>query len=139
LASKLSISIIILARRSLKLGIIPDFLLKRLYQKGSLRQTAEGIAFDLKNLLGPGMISGVHSVVLNNNLYTPETIHVITSGTSLAADKITPDNPISFRLHQEGTLILKGAESLKEGINQIIVSLIVPQAGTIQVILTDTI
>jgi hypothetical protein len=121
------------------LGIIPDFLLKRLYQKGSLRQTAEGIAFDLKNLLGPGMISGVHSVVLNNNLYTPDTIQVSTSGTLLDATQITPENPISFRLHQEGTLILKGAESLKEGINQIIISLIIPQAGTVQVTLTDTV
>jgi hypothetical protein len=33
---------------------VPSFLLKRLYVKGSLKNTPEGFQFDLKNSLGSG-------------------------------------------------------------------------------------
>lgn len=119
------------------MGIIPDFLIKRIYKKGSLRKTAEGIAFDLKNILGPGMINGVNFVKINDEIYNSEVIKIITSGISTLADQVTPDNPISFRLNQEGTLILQGAKDLKEGINKIIVDLMNPEVGQVQVTMTD--
>jgi hypothetical protein len=120
------------------LAIIPEFLLRKVYRKGSLRETAEGIAFDLKNILGPGSISGINFIKINDMVYESRAIKILTSGIDVIADAITPDNPVNFRLNQEGTCLLQGAKGLKEGINKIIVELI-HDAGRVQISLTDTV
>ena len=121
------------------MAIIPDFLLKRVYKKGSLRETAEGIAFDLKNILGPGIIVGINFIKINDINYESPFIRVITQGVSTAACHISPDNPMCFKLNQETTCILEGAKSIKEGLNKIIVELITRDVGKVQVTLTDMI
>jgi hypothetical protein len=121
------------------LAIIPDFLLKRIYKKGSLRETAEGIAFDLKNILGPGIITGINFIKINDIHYESHFIKVITQGASTIASHISPDNPMTFKLNQETTCILEGAKSLKEGLNKIIVEIITRDVGRVQVMLTDII
>ena len=59
------------------MSIIPDFLLKRIYRKGSLRETAEGIAFDLKNILGPGIITGINYIIINDEVYQSPLIKIV--------------------------------------------------------------
>ena len=49
--------------------IVPDFLIKRIYQKGSLKKLENGASFDLKNVLGPGFISGFNHVKINDVKY----------------------------------------------------------------------
>ena len=117
------------------MSIIPSFLLKKMYKKGSLRETAEGIAFDLKNILGPGIITGINCIIINEEQYKSPVIKILTSGMAIIAEHISDDNPILFRLNQEGTLLLEGAKGLKEGLNKIIVDLISGDVGRIQVTL----
>lgn len=117
--------------------IIPEFLLRRIYRAGSLRITDDGIAIDLKNMLGPGVISGIGFVEINGEKHSPETLKLITSGMETFASQITPENPIIFRLNQEGTLILQGVRELKQGINKIILELISKDAGKVQVSLNE--
>ena len=119
------------------LVIIPEFLLKRIYKSGSLRITEEGIAIDLKNMLGPGVISGIGFLEINGEKYSSEGLKLITSGVETVASQITPENPIVFRLYQEGTLILEGVKELKEGLNKIILELINKDAGKVQVSLNE--
>lgn len=120
------------------MSIIPEFLIKRVYKKGSLKQTEEGVSFDLKNVLGPGFISGFNFVQINDSTFEPEEVDFITQGTVIPAKTVNEENPIGFRLGQEGTLILKGAtKCLKDGINQIIIELMNPEAGKVQLSLTD--
>lgn len=119
--------------------IIPNFLLKKIYRSGSLRETAEGIAFDLKNILGPGIITGISFIKINDMIYNSSVIKIITSGAATLAEHITPDTPLFFRLNQEGTCLLEGARGLQDGINKIIVELISRDIGKVQVTLTDTI
>lgn len=121
------------------MSIIPDFLLKRVYKKGSLRETAEGIAFDLKNIFGPGSITGINFIKINDSIYETPFIKIITQGASTIASHISPDNPMCFKLNQETTCLLEGAKSLKEGLNKIIVELITRDLGIVQVTLTDNI
>lgn len=119
------------------MSIIPEFLMKRIYQKGSLDQTDEGICFKLKNVLGPGFISGLGFVKINESTFSAEKVKFVTQGTEIFADKVTEENPLGFRLGQEGTLILQGAQCLKDGINHIIIELINPEAGMVKLNLTD--
>lgn len=120
------------------MSIIPEFLIKRVYQKGSLKQTEEGIRFDLKNVLGPGFISGFNFIKINDAVFEADKVKFITQGTEIPAETVSEENPIGFRLGQEGTLILKGAKCLKEGINQIIIELMNPEAGKVKLSLSDS-
>lgn len=119
------------------MSIIPEFLMKRVYKKGSLKQTEDGVCFELKNVLGPGFISGFNFVKVNDAIFEPEKVKFVTQGTEISAVEVNEENPIGFRLGQEGTLILNGAKCLKEGINQIIIELMNPEAGKVQLSLSD--
>ncbi len=119
------------------MSILPEFLIKRIYKKGSLKQTEEGVCFDLKNVLGPGFISGFNFVKINDAVFSADKVKFITQGTEISAESVSEENPIGFRLGQEGTLILKGARCLKEGINQIIIELMNPEAGKVKLSLMD--
>ena len=119
------------------MSIIPEFLMKRIYKKGSLKQTEEGICFDLKNVLGPGFISGFNFIKINDATFSPDKVKFITQGAEIQAETVSEENPIGFRLGQEGTLILQGAKCLREGINQIIIELMNPEAGKVKLSLSD--
>ena len=120
------------------MSIIPDFLMKRVYKKGSLKQTEDGVCFELKNVLGPGFISGFSFVKINDATFEPNQVRFITQGVEIPIETVSEANPIGFRLGQEGTLILKdAAQHLKEGINQIIIELMNPEAGKVKLSLTD--
>lgn len=119
------------------MSIIPEFLIKRVYKKGSLKETEDGVSFDLKNVLGPGFISGFSFVKVNDATFESEEVKLVTQGKEIPATEVTEENPVSFRLGQEGTLILKGAKCLKDGINQIIIELMNPEAGKVKLSLTD--
>lgn len=120
------------------MSLIPDFLIKRVFKKGSLRKTDEGVAFDLKNVLGPGIISGVSFIKINDITFGKDVIKFITQGMETFASKISEESPITFRLGQEGTLVLcTTIECLKDGLNQIIINLTNPEAGNIEVSLSD--
>ena len=47
------------------MAVVPEFLIKRLYKKGSLKKEGNQITFVLKNVLGPGFISGFNYVKVN--------------------------------------------------------------------------
>ena len=46
--------------------VVPEFLMKRVYKKGSLKRVENGASFELKNVLGPGFISGLNYVKIND-------------------------------------------------------------------------
>jgi len=119
------------------MSIIPEFLLKRVYKKGSLKETEDGVCFDLKNVLGPGFICGFGSITVNDSKFESQMVKFVTQGVEIKAETVTEENPIGFRLGQEGTLILKGAKCLKDGINQIIIELFNPEAGKVSLSLSD--
>ncbi len=120
------------------MAVLPDFLIKRVYKKGSLRKTDKGIEFDLKNVLGPGVISGLESIQINDYIFSKDVISFVTCGVELLATKVNELNPIKFRLNQEGTMKLcDKANCLKEGLNQIILEIMNPEAGKLKITLTD--
>src|SRR5574344_418005 len=119
------------------MSIIPEFLIRRVYKKGSLKETENGVRFDLKNVLGPGFISGFHFVKINDISFESKAVKFLTQGKEIPADEVSDKNPIGFRLGQEGTLILEGAKCLKEGLNQIIIELTNREAGVVKLSLSD--
>ena len=64
------------------MAVLPDFLIKRIYKKGSLRFDAGAIEFDLKNVLGPGAICGFEYVQINGHKFSKEAISKIEKSGS---------------------------------------------------------
>lgn len=111
--------------------VVPAFLLKKVYKKGSLRKTDDGVCFDLKNTLGPGFISGFNSVELNGVKFESKDVTFTTDGKELSGTAVSEETPVKFRLMQEGTLKIIGADCLKEGLNKIKIDITNPEAGNV--------
>ena len=119
------------------MNILPSFILKRIYKKGSLRRTKDGVAFDLKNILGPGIVTGINYIKINDETYTSSMIRIMSSGDAVPAAQISADNPMIFRLNEEITCLIEGCLKLSDGLNNIIVELISKDVGKVSVALSD--
>jgi len=118
--------------------VVPEFLIKRVYQKGSLKKTPEGAEMQLKNVLGPGVISGFNFVQINDIVFEPKDVKFIYEGKEMSGDIISETNPIGFRLGQTGTIICCGKECLVSGLNKIVIEIVNPEVGKAQLKVEDT-
>lgn len=119
--------------------VVPEFLIKRIYQKGSLKKTDDGASLVLKNVLGPGFISGFSCVKINDVIYQAEEVKFITNGQELLATDVSETNPIAFRLGQSGILVMSGKQSIIDGVNKIIIEALNPEAGKVVLSVEDTV
>ena len=119
--------------------VVPEFLIKRIYQKGSLKKLDDGVSLVLKNVLGPGFISGFNYVKVNDVTYAPENVKFVTNGQEYVGTDVSEDAQIAFRLGQSGTLIMTGAQSLVDGVNKIVIEAMNPEAGVVKLSVEDSV
>ena len=117
--------------------VVPEFLIKRIYQKGSLKKLDNGASVTLKNVLGPGFISGFNYVKINDVVFEPKDVKFITNGQELLGTEVSEANPIAFRLGQSGTLIMNGQACVLDGANKIIIEALNPEAGIVKLSVED--
>jgi len=117
--------------------VVPEFLIKRVYQKGSLKKTENGASFVLKNILGPGTISGFNFIQINDVVFEAKDVKFVHEGVERRAAEITETNPVSFRLGQSGTIIVSGQDCVVSGLNKIIVEIVNPEIGKAQLKVDD--
>lgn len=114
------------------MAIVPEFLIKRIYQKNSLKFENGETKVMLKNVLGPGLISGFNFVKINDVVFEAKDVKFITNGVEYKGTDVSEEKPVVFRLGQSGTLIMTGKECVVEGTNQILVEAVNPEAGIVQ-------
>ena len=119
--------------------VVPEFLIKRIYQKGSLKKLDDGASVTLKNVLGPGFISGFNYVEVNGVVFEPKDVKFITNGQELLGTEVSEANPIAFRLGQSGTLVMEGRPCIVEGVNKILIEAMNPEAGKVQLKVEESI
>ena len=119
--------------------IVPEFLIKRIYQKGSLKKLDNGASVVLKNVLGPGFISGFNYVKINDIVFEAKDVKFITNGQELLGTEVSETNPVAFRLGQSGTLVMEGQDCITEGINKVVIEAMNPEAGKVVLSIEDTI
>ncbi len=117
--------------------VVPEFLIKRIYQKGSLKKLENGASFNLKNVLGPGFISGFNYVKINDVMYTAKDVKFIMNGNEYTSADVSEDHPIAFRLGQVGTLVMMGDTSVVDGVNKIVIEALNPEAGVVKLSVED--
>lgn len=121
------------------MAIVPEFLIKRIYQKGSLKKLENGASVNLKNILGPGVISGFNFVKINDITFTPENVTFTTNGTEYKGTEVSEENPVVFRLGQSGTLTMTGQDCIAEGKNIIVIEALNPEAGVVRLNAEDNV
>ena len=119
--------------------VVPEFLIKRIYEKGSLKKLDNGASLNLKNILGPGFISGFNYVKINDTVFEPKDVKFITNGQELLGTDVSETNPVAFRLGQVGTLVMTGKDCIAEGINKIVIEAMNPEAGKVVLNVEDTV
>jgi hydroxymethylglutaryl-CoA reductase (NADPH) len=98
---------------------IPSLLLKRLYTHGSLRNTAEGPQFALKNRLRDAEVMGVHQLAIDGRPAAPERVRLDLGGERVvAAAQLDPTHPLPFPLRSVVT-VLTGMPELPRGRHEI--------------------
>ena len=117
--------------------VVPEFLIKRIYKKGSLQKLENGASVVLKNVLGPGFISGFNYVKINDVTFEAKDVKFITNGQELLATEVSEANPVAFRLGQEGTLVMTGSPCVVAGTNRIVIEAMNPEAGKVQLSIDD--
>ena len=121
------------------MAIVPEFLIKRIYQKGSLKKLENGASVVLKNVLGPGLISGFTSVKINDVVFSSENIKFIMNGNEIKGTDVSEENPVVFRLGQSGTLVMTGQDCVTEGTNRIEITAMNPEAGVVKLSVEDNV
>ena len=111
---------------------LPEFLLRKLYRKGSLHETAPGhFGFALHNRLGSATIMAPPHITINGIAYSPQRVK--SEGLDPAA--ISPRNPYIFAKGQEVFVQLPG--SLLRGGNQIQVVVQTKEFGELRIEVED--
>jgi len=111
---------------------IPDFLLRKMYKRGSLRETGDGrFAFTLLNPLGEATLLAPPHFVINGIAYPPERIQ--TKATNVA--NISRESPFKFRKGDKVTLRFPG--HLLRGGNRIHISAETKEFGEIEIYVED--
>ena len=89
---------------------VPPFLLRRLYVKGSLRNTGEGFQFELKNTLGAGFAERLLPVTLDGEALPVEEcwFSVQDAPEPFPFSSVTPEKTFTLAMNKATTIIVRG-------------------------------
>ena len=102
---------------------VPEFLIRRIYVKGSLARANDGFEFQLKNTLGSGYAKRMLPLSLNGSEIPLEQCGFQIEGESKVHgfEEVTPETPFSLRMNRTSTIHVRdvgvpdGAVKLRMG------------------------
>ncbi len=116
---------------------VPGFLLRRLYERGSLRRTENGFQLDLKNTLGSGYARRLLPLQVNGEALPLEACFFEVDGARHAFADVTPESPFSLALNRTSVLGGEGV-SLPEGLVEVTIGFEVQGLGDLSFSVKDT-
>jgi hydroxymethylglutaryl-CoA reductase (NADPH) len=119
--------------------MIPSLLLKKLYTLGSLKNTAAGVQFAIKNRLSDGELVGIASVAIDGDPVPLEKLLLaLEDGRAVPASQVDAAHPLPFPLRSVVT-IQTGAPHLAKGKHQIEICVETRPFGKLQFKVEDAI
>ena len=116
---------------------IPSFLLKKLYVKGSLKNTESGFELALRNNLAPGTVIGLGGLTIDDNTYPPAAITMKSAQGEVKGNEISSQTPAAFPVNIDVKIEVEGAP-LTPGEHHMVFSVLTREIGRIEFDLTDT-
>ncbi len=87
---------------------VPSFLLRRLYLKGSLRNTDRGVQFQIVNKLGAGYARRLFPLALDGEEVPLEHCFFSVDGTEFPFDAVSDETPFTLDLNKTTTITING-------------------------------
>lgn len=117
---------------------VPSSVLRKLYNRSSLKNANGGVTFSIKNRLSEGQVVRIASVKINETLIPPERVVLVGVGDKdLPSSDISAQNPLKFPLGQVVNMLCH-TEPLKEGKHQVELVFEVKPYGTLRLNVDDT-
>ncbi|MEE9198345.1 MAG: hypothetical protein V3U26_00960 [Dehalococcoidia bacterium] len=113
-------------------------MLRRLYVKGSLTSTPEGVRFQLKNSLGSGYAKGMLPVSIDEQQYPLEETCFIVDGAEVPFSSVSEEVPFTISMNKVINILVKGA-ALEPGLHKLEVGFVVPGLGKLRFNVKDTV
>jgi hypothetical protein len=117
---------------------VPGFLLRRLYVKGSLRNTDNGFEFKLRNSLGSGYAYGLLPLKIDDEELPADSATFSVDDKTLGFPEVTKENPASLAMNRDATISFAG-RSLPEGPHKVTMGFVVVGLGNLSFDLTDNV
>jgi len=83
---------------------VPSFILRRLYVKGSLRSTEEGIEFQLRNRLGAGYARQMLPLTIDGKEIPLHHCAFLVDGQKAPFSNVSPENTFTLALNKVTTV-----------------------------------
>ncbi len=117
---------------------VPGFLLRRLYVKKSLRNTADGFEFQLKNGLGSGYAYRLWPLTLDGEEIPSGRSVFSIDGREVGFDDVSRENTFTLAMNKTVTISIQGI-SLDVGAHKVRMGFDVPGLGTLRFDFTDVV
>ena len=117
---------------------VPGFLLRRLYVKGSLKNTPAGFEFHLKNGLGAGYTHKMWPLTVDGEEIPLEKTYFVLGERETKFSDVSKENTFTIAMNKIITVRADGV-SLKPGPNKLGMGFDVPGLGTLRFDVTDLI
>ena len=90
--------------------VVPAFILRRLYVKGSLRSTGNGFSFELKNTLGSGYARSVGPLTVDGDDVPLEDSFFTLEGREIPFSDVDENNTFGLPLNRTIVISVRGRE-----------------------------
>lgn len=117
---------------------VPGFLLRRLYVKGSLKNTADGFEFQLLNRLGSGYAFGMRPLTVDGRELPLSDSTFDLDGETTAFSEVSHDRTFTLAMNTSITVRVAG-ETLEPGPRKIGMGFDVPGLGHLAFDFTDVV
>jgi len=118
---------------------VPSFLLKKLYSKGSLKNTTSGFQLAIRNIVAPATIVGLAPLRVDGVEYPLETTTaILRDGRQVYATELSADSPLSFSVGDTVTIQVKG-QPLAPGSHELCIAPRTKEAGELDIFVRDTV
>ncbi len=119
--------------------IVPSFLLKKLYIKGSFKNTSNGFQLSLRNTLAPGTLLGISPLQIDGRNIPLDKIQIIVNNDAgIRASDISFASPRAFPLNATVTFVVED-QTLTPGKHRLSVTVNTKEAGELKIDTEDSI
>ena len=110
---------------------VPAFILRRLYVKGSLRNTEDGFRFELRNRLGSGYARQMLPLVVDGEEVPLEDTTFEVEGEEVSFAQVSAERPFTLPMNRSTVIKVRGTR-LSPGVHTIVMGFQVAGLGTLK-------
>ena len=118
--------------------LVPPFLLRTLYVKGSLRNIEGGFEFQLRNKLGSGYAHALLPLEVDGKEIAADLSFFVVDDTETPFAAVCKESPVTLAVNKTSAIRVRG-ETLTPGAHKLKMGFVVAGLGSLSFDFTDTV